>query len=188
MKKIAKLVLPIFIIISLAGLVILVSLFHSTKTNKEAAFTENKDIGVKVEDLNYSNTSDGRTIWRLKARKATSFKSRESMVLKHIRLLFYDKEGGTFTMKAHNGTFNEAKKVIRASGDVVVFSPEGYTLKTDRIRYESASGSISSEDPVAIATEVMDVKGVGFNVNIESGKMDIRRNVRAVIREKGADG
>ncbi|MFQ5353940.1 MAG: LPS export ABC transporter periplasmic protein LptC [Thermodesulfobacteriota bacterium] len=188
MKKTAKLVLPVFILISLAGLAILVALFYSTRSTEELTITEDKDVGVKIEDLNYSNTRDGRTIWRLKAREATSFKSRESMVLKGIRLLFYDKEGGIFTMKARDGDFNEAKKIIRASGDVVVFSEEGYTLKTDNIRYAAASGSITSKEPVSIKTDAMEVHGVGFEVNVESGSMYIKKNVRAVIREKRSDG
>ncbi|MFQ5480996.1 MAG: LPS export ABC transporter periplasmic protein LptC [Thermodesulfobacteriota bacterium] len=189
MKKLAKLVLPAFIIISLAGLIILVSLYYRTNSvKKELTFTEDKDVGVKIDDLNYSNTRDGRTVWKLKAREATRFKSSESLILNGIKLLFYAKDGGAFTMKADDGTFNEAKKLLLASGGVVVFSPEGYTLKTDNIRYETASGYITSKDHVLISTKSMDVEGVGFDVNIESGNMYIKDKVRAVIREERFDG
>ncbi len=189
MKKIAQLVLPAFIIISLAGLVILVSLYYRTNSGKkEVILTEDKDIGVKIDDLNYSNTRDGRTVWKLKAKEATRFKSRESMVLNGIKLLFYAKDGGVFTMKARDGTYNESKKLLLAGGDVVVLSPEGFTLKTDSIRYETASGRITSKDPVSITTKSMDVQGVGFSVNIESGNMFIKHNVRAVIRDERFDG
>ncbi len=188
MKQTAKIVLPAFILISVAGLIILVALYSRTKNTNEVTFTEDKDIGVKIENLNYSNTRDGRTIWKLSASRATSYKSRESMILKGVRLLFYDKAGDTFTMKAKDGTFNESKKLIFASGDVVVFSPDGFTLKTDNIRYDTASGHITSAEPVSISTSAMEVQGVGFMVSIDDGSMYINKHVRAVIKEKRNDG
>jgi len=188
MKQTAKIVLPAFIIISVVGLAILVVLYSRTNNPNELTFTEDKDVGVNIENLNYSNTRDGRTIWKLKAGRATSYKSRESMVLEGVRLLFYDKSGDAFTMKAKDGTFNESKKIIRASGDVVVFSPDGFTLKTDNIRYDTASGRITSAEPVSISTSAMEVTGVGFNVSIDDGSMYINKHVRAVIKQKRDDG
>ncbi len=187
MKQTVKLVLPAFIILSLAGLVILVVIYYRTTSTREVTFTEDKDIGVKVEGLNYSNTRDGRTIWRLRAKDATSFKSKKSMVLKGINLLFYPKNGEPFTMKADDGTFNEAKKVILARGNVVVFSEKGFTLKTDRLRYDSAAGRIASDKPVSITQGDMMVTGVGFRADVDSGNVSILKNVRAVISVKGMD-
>ncbi len=188
MKKTAKLVLPAFIIISLAGLIILVVFYYRTTGTREVTFTEDKDIGVKVEGLNYSNTRDGRTIWKLRAKKATSFKSKESMVLEGIDLLFYPKNAKPFSMKSHDGTFNERKKVVLARGNVVVSSPTGFILKTERLLYDSDAGRITSTEPVFISQGEMTVRGVGFKVDVESGNLAIEKNVRAVISVKGLDG
>jgi len=187
MKQTVKLVLPAFIILSLAGLVILVVIYYRTTSTREVTFTEDKDIGVKVEGLNYSNTRDGRTIWRLRAKEATSFKSKKLMVLKGINLLFYPNNGEIVTMKAHDGTFNEANKVIFAKGNVVVSSEKGFTLKTDRLLYDSASGRITSDEPVTITQGAMMVHGVGFKADVDSGNISILKKVRAVISVKGID-
>jgi len=188
MKKTAKLVLPAFIVLSFAGLIVLVILYYRTKGAHELTFTEDKDIGVKVEGLNYANTRDGRTIWRLKAVKATSFKSKELMVLEGVRLMFYPKDGEEVRMKARNGKFNEAKKVVFASGDVVVSSPSGFTLKTERLRYDTSAGRITSGEPVIISQGEMRVRGVGFKADVDSGTFYIMKDVRAVISVTGIDG
>jgi len=188
MKKIVKLVLPAFILLSLAGLIFLVVLYYRTTSTNELTFTEDKDVGVKIEDLSYANTRDGRTIWKLKAKNATSFKSKELMILKGVRLAFYPEDGGTFNMRARDGKFNEAKKVVFASGDVVVSSPTGFTLKTEHLRYDTDAGRITSADPVFISQGQMNVRGVGFKVDVESGNLYILRDVRAVISVRGLDG
>jgi len=185
MKKTAKLVLPAFIIFSFAGLILLVVFYYRTTSTQEAAFTEDKDIGIRVEGLNYANTRDGRTLWRLKAKKATRFKSRELMVLEKVDLLFYAKDGDKFNMKAREGNFNEAKKVINAWGDVAVSSKKGFNLKTERLRYDTAAGSITSDKPVIILRGELRVEGVGFSVDVESGSLEILSNVRAVVSVKG---
>jgi LPS export ABC transporter protein LptC len=188
MKRTAKLVLPAFISISLAGLVVLVVFYYRTRGAHEVTFTEDRDVGVKIENLEYANTSKGRTVWRLRAGEATRFKTRQLMALKEIELVFYSDNKSTFTMKARKGRFNEAKKVIFASGDVVVTSTEGYTLRTRRLRYDTGAGLITSGDPVVIQSGDMVVKGVGFKVDVESGSMEIMRDVHAVLNGGEIDG
>ncbi len=188
MKRTAKLVLPAFIIISLAGLAVLVVLYYSTRGAHEVTFTEDRDVGVKIEDLNYANTREGRTTWRLRARTATRFKTRHMMVLEGIRLSFRPDDKKNLIMKARRGRFDEAKKVIFASGAVVVTSPEGYTLKTEKLRYNTAGGLITSAEPVVIFSGDMRVSGVGFRVEVDSGSFYILRDVKAVINGGGIHG
>jgi len=176
------------IIISLAGLIVLVVLFYRSTSSHEVTFTEDRDIGIKIEGLDYSNTRDGRTIWKLKAEKATSFKSKETMVLEGINLHFYPEKGGAVTMKAREGDFNEKRKVLLARGNVVVSSKSGFTLKTEGLRYDSSAGKITSGKPVFISQGEMNIRGVGFRVDVDSGNLFIKKNVRAVISVKGLDG
>ncbi len=188
MKRTAKLVLPAFISISLAGLVVLVVLYYRTRGAREVTFKEESDIGVKIEDLNYADTRRGRTIWRLRAGGATRYKSRHMLVLEGIDLLFYSDDRTPFTMKAREGRFDEAKKVVYAKGGVKVTSPEGYSLETRRLRYDTARGLITSADPVVIFRRDMRVSGVGFRVEVKRGSLYIMRDVRAVISGEGVHG
>ncbi len=188
MKRTAKLVLPAFISISLAGLVVLVVFYYRTRGAKEVTFTEDRDVGVKIENLEYANTRGGRTVWRLRAGEATRFKTGQVMALKDLDLVFFSDDRSTIRMKARKGRFNEAKKVIFASGDVVVTTSEGYRLRTRRLRYDTKAGLITSSDPVVIESGDMVVKGVGFKVDVESGSMEIMRDVKAVLNGGKIDG
>ncbi len=181
MKRTAKLVLPAFIFISLAGLVVLVVFYYRTRGAQEVSFTEDRDVGVRIENLEYANTREGRTVWRLRAGEATKYKARQMLTLRGIDVVFFSDDKSTFEMKARDGKFDEARKIIFASGDVVVTNTDGYTLRTRRLRYDTKKGLITSGEPVKITGTGMVVEGLGFKVNVQDGSMYIMRDVRAVL-------
>ena len=188
MKRTAKLVLPAFVIVSLAGLIVLAVLYYRTRGARQVTFNESADVGIRVDDFDYANTRGGRTVWRMEAREATRFKTRRLMVMKGVHLFFYPESGGRLEMRAREGRFDEAGRVVTARGSVEVSSPDGYRLRTRRLRYETDRGLITSAEPVAIYSRDMEVRGVGFRVELREGTLYIVRGVRAVIRGGGVRG
>jgi LPS export ABC transporter protein LptC len=183
MKRKLRVFFFAFIALSIAGLIVLVAFHYMTRKGIEVTVTEDRQIAVKIHDIHYSRTRDGRVEWVLDARSATSFKVEDVMVFDTVRLVFYAKDGRPYKLSAREGRFDENSGVVEATGDVKIESVDGtYTLTTEKIRYLSSSKEITSQDRVNITTGSMDVSGIGFKVEIDAGKMYLHKDVRAVIK------
>ena len=57
----------------------------------------------------------------------------------------------------------------------------GETLTTDNIHYAANTMEITTSEPVTITGEVMKITGVGLHFDVETGKVRILKNVKAVV-------
>lgn len=184
MKRKIRVICACFIVLSILALALLVAFHYWTKKGIEVTITEDRQIGVKIDDIHYSRTREGRVEWVLDAESATSFKVEDVMVFENVRLVFYAKDGRPYKMSAREGRFDEGSGQVEAEGDVRVESMDGtYTLTTERIKYSSSNKEITSDGHVRISTAAMDVTGVGFRVEIDAGRLYLAKDVRAVFKD-----
>ena len=59
--------------------------------------------GVKINQVSYSGTREGRIAWELQAESATHFKAKDLTLLQDVRLTLYSKAGDTFHLKSDKG-------------------------------------------------------------------------------------
>lgn len=142
--------------------------------------------GIKAEKVRYTGTRKGRTEWELEAETAAYTEADETTRLEDVKVIFYSANGdevANYTMTSDKGSYDSGNGLIEVSGDVVVTSPDGYDLKTDRLVYSEKTGEISTKEYVLIKSEKMTVAGTGLVVEIESERLSLLSGVRAEFRD-----
>ncbi|MDO8426693.1 MAG: LPS export ABC transporter periplasmic protein LptC, partial [Deltaproteobacteria bacterium] len=165
------------------GLAVLVFIHYKTENTFKVSFDGEKKLEVKIEKIHYSGTKEGRVEWELFADSAKRTKAEDLTIFETLKVIFYAKDGTPYTLNAKEGRLREAAGEIYALGDVTVDSQAGYTLKAQSLKYAIKSKEITSEGPVEITSEAMDMVGTGLRAEIESGRFFLLKNVKATFRD-----
>ncbi|MBI5642439.1 MAG: LPS export ABC transporter periplasmic protein LptC [Deltaproteobacteria bacterium] len=182
MNRKIRIFLLAFIALSIIGLIVLVLVHYQTKNSYQVSFTEDSKLEVKIDKIHYSGTKNGRVEWELTADSAKRTRDEDLTLFDTVQATFYSKQGKTYTLKADEGRYKEIAGEIHAVGDVSVESEEGYTLKTEELKYSIGSREITSDKRVEITSEGMDVEGEGFFADVENGRYLLKDKVRAVFK------
>ncbi len=184
MTRKVRIFVAAFIIVSIIGLTVLVTVRYMTKKGFEVVITADDKIGVKVSDIHYSRTREGRMEWALDADSVASFTGGDEMLFDSVRLVFYAKDGSTYTLKAREGKFSESTGEVNAVGDVSVESEDGsYRLTTDSLKYSSIDRYATTDDRVEIIAKDLKVEGEGLIVEIDEEKIFILNDVKALLKD-----
>lgn len=184
MNRKVRISLGTFIVLSVAGLVLLVILHYQTRNSIQVNIVEDKKIEVKIDRIHYSGTNEGRLEWEMEATSAKRSKDDDLTYLKSVKLTYYPDKGLSYTMTADDATFREATGDISASGSVVVESKDGYRFTTQSLRYSLKSRELTTDDAVELRSGGMDLKGTGFHAELANGRFRLFKNVKAVFRNR----
>jgi LPS export ABC transporter protein LptC len=86
-------------------------------------------------------------------------------------------------LTADKGEYNQVTHDLTALGNVVITTSEGYTLETESLVYLRELGEIHSEDFVTVTRGDDVLTGYGFTGYPELKNVDIKRDVRAYLRD-----
>lgn len=170
-----------FIILSVVGLSVLVVIHFKTQKTYRVPYTGEGGVEVKIDNVHYSRTREGKLEWELDARRATRYKKDDLMVFETLKMKFYPAVGTPYTLSAKEGIYREPAGIMDASGEVRMRSEDGYLLETEKLRYSSKNSEVATDEPVHIIYSGMDVTGNGFLMDTDKGKLYIRRNVKALL-------
>jgi len=98
-----------------------------------------------LEGFSHYVTRDGVRRSRVEADTAFFYENTQVTQLEKIRVVFYDtrgEEGSTLTARA--GTYRWQDGSMEANGDVVVVSPDGRRLKTEVLKFDNTTNTIST--------------------------------------------
>ena len=98
-----------------------------------------------LEGFSHYVTKDGVRRSRVEADTAFFYENTQVTQLERIRVVFYDargEEGSTLTARA--GTYRWQDGSMEANGDVVVVSPDGRRLKTEVLKFDNTTNTIST--------------------------------------------
>jgi LPS export ABC transporter protein LptC len=101
-----------------------------------------------LEGFSHYVTFGGVRRSRVEADTAFFYEGTQITDLRHVKVVFYDLrgvEGSTLTAK--RGTYRWQDGSMEANDDVVVVGPDGRTLRTQALRYENATNTISTDVP-----------------------------------------
>lgn len=143
-----------------------------------AALPRNVDLSLR--EIHYTETREGVRRWTLIADSAAHSAGAGITRIENVRMTFYDLQGaGDLTLDAREGTLTTATREVEVSGEVVVHSPRGYTLYTDRLQYAEAERRIRTEAPVRIVSQAMEVTGRGMHLDVEKHTFVLLADVKA---------
>ncbi|MBI5888253.1 MAG: LPS export ABC transporter periplasmic protein LptC [Deltaproteobacteria bacterium] len=184
MKRKYKYLFLILIAASAAAVGTLAAMHYWRVNTPALTFNGDRGVGVKIDDVHYTSARKGRVEWVLDAKSATRYKNGNLMALDTVKLVFHNKNNVPYTMTAKEALYNETAGEIDASGGVTVSSEEGYSLKTERLKYNSRTARITSSDTVEITTGGMKVTGDGLLIDLNKEQLFLFKDVRAIIVDK----
>ena len=139
----------------------------------------------EFSDFTTIESDSGRVKWILEAPVARVYNIRKLLVTDSPKITFYDENGEiSSVLTAEMGEYNQETHDMTALGNVVVTTIEGYTLETESLIMLSELGEIHSEDFVKVTKGDDILTGYGFQGYPELKNVDIKRDVRAYLRDE----
>ncbi|MBI5344342.1 MAG: LPS export ABC transporter periplasmic protein LptC [Deltaproteobacteria bacterium] len=156
-------------------------MMRSGRNAYKVEFTEDKKIGVRIDNVHYSSNRNGRVEWTLEAASAVRMKDDDTAILDEVDMVFYAKDGASYRLKAKKARFRESIGELTAEGDVTVTSASGVGLKTEKIKYSVKTARVTSNERVELRALGMVVTGVGLLSEIDNGRFFLFKDVKAVL-------
>jgi LPS export ABC transporter protein LptC len=99
-----------------------------------------------LEGFSHYVTNEGVRRSRVEADTAYFYEATQVTNLVKVKVTFYDLKGAeSSTLTAKTGVYRWQDGSMEANGNVVVVSPDGRRLATERLRYDNASNQISTD-------------------------------------------
>jgi len=156
---------------------------QSERPQKTLGTTEMPD--QEFSDFRTMESDSGVVKWILEAPVARVYNLRNLLVTDDPTITFYDENGEVSSvLTADMGEYNQSTHDMTALGNVVVTTIEGYTLETESLIMVRELGEIHTEDFVKVTKGNDVLTGYGFQGYPELKNVDIKRDVRAYLRDE----
>ena len=152
---------------------------------KPTAVVQAADSADQVlEGFSHYVTTDGIRRTRVEADTAFFYEATQITQLRDIRVVFYDLKGEeSSTLTAKRGVYRWQDGSMEALGTVLVVSPDGRRLRTDTLRYDNATNTISTNTHFTFDRPGEHVEGNSFKSD-----PDFKNVVTVKPRGVAADG
>lgn len=112
--------------------------------------------------------------------KVARFYSGDAMRAETIRVDFHERGRKVSTLTARAGTLDEDGR-MRASGDVVVVSEEGYVLRTESLWWDRRKHKIRTDEFFTITKKGETFKGVGLTTGPNLDLVEVDRDAEGTM-------
>ncbi len=129
-------------------------------------------------------SDSGVVQWKLVAPVARVYDARNLLVTESPTISFFDETGEVSSvLTADKAEYNRISHDLTALGNVVVTSREGYILETESLVWLNTVEQIHTEDFVKVTRGKDILTGYGFQGYPELKNIDIKRDVRAWLKD-----
>lgn len=142
--------------------------------SKKSNAVEQKMVGV-----HYVENSATQKGWELFATEASGTTDLQ-WILKKVKVHFFTNDNSSFTVTGDVGEVDGTSKDMVVRGNVTTSSSNGYSFKTDSLRYVAKFKQMTSPDAVEMLGPP-DVKGSGFKLNGVGLLVDIQKNKMTIL-------
>ena len=141
----------------------------------------------EVEDFSITETDSGRTQWTLFAKHAATYQARDLVTARTLRIDFFDEKGQKSSeLLAREGELYQRTRDMVARGKVVLQTVEGWTMRTEELRFSNSRNRILSDKLVRVEKEGSVLEGVGFESDPQLEHFEFRDQVRALVQPGAA--
>jgi LPS export ABC transporter protein LptC len=140
---------------------------------------------MSMEGFRFTQSEHGRISWRMHARMADLYESKEAR-LKDLEITFFtpDKREGVLTGEAGNmDTTTGNASISRVSREVRVVTNDGYLLTTNSLFWKAGERLIRTPDPFKLLGSEIYLEGKGLSANLDMRTIVVNSNVKAVLQE-----
>ena len=140
------------------------------------------DADLAMQKINYTETQDGQRKWSVQADSATHNFKENSAVIENIRMVIYDPKNGDMVVTSREGRLNMTEGLVLLRGDVVLQNVNGRSVLTDELKFDDNANLLSTEKAVQIASEDINLSGVGMRYDLNRKSLKILSSVEASFR------
>ncbi|MFQ5586023.1 MAG: LPS export ABC transporter periplasmic protein LptC [Thermodesulfobacteriota bacterium] len=177
-----KTLLFIAVIASFSLLIFFLVLHYRYGALIDVASVEITETGVKLDRIHYTEAKGGAVEWTLEADSANYLKERALTIFENPKVLFYGKDGSSYTLTGSEGRYMNDSGDIEMSGNVRVVADDGYTLATRSLRYDASAKQISTDERIRLDTREMRIEGIGLLISIDREGFSVLDDVRTELR------
>jgi LPS export ABC transporter protein LptC len=139
----------------------------------------------EVSDFEATETDQGAVQWKMYARSAATYRARNTVVARGLRIDFFDEKGErASTLTSHEGEMNDLTHDMVARGAVVIQTTEGTRMTTDQIRFLNRQQRIQTESFVRVDRRGDVLTGWGFESDPQLKDFQFKRQVKATVRTR----
>jgi lipopolysaccharide export system protein LptC len=184
MRSLARHRLPTFAVaLALAVLIVIPACDESPRLSSLPAAGELPD--QEVSDFEATETDLGAVQWKMYARSAATYRARNTVVARGVRIDFYDEKGArASTLTAREGEMNDLSHDMVARGDVVIQTTEGTRMTTDQLQFLNKRQRIQTESFVRVDRRGDVLTGWGFESDPQLNDFQFKRQVRATVHTR----
>ena len=140
---------------------------------------------MSMEGFRFAQSENGRISWRMYARKADLYESKEAR-LKDLEITFFAPDKREGTLIGDTGTMDTATgnaSVSRVSREVRVVTSDGYLLTTNALFWKAGKRLVRTPDPFKLLGREIYLEGKGLSADIDMHTIVVDSNVKAVLQE-----
>ena len=139
----------------------------------------------EVSDFEATETLQGALEWKMYARSAATYRSRNTLVARGLRIDFFDEKGErNSTLTAREGEMNDLSHDMIARGEVVIHTTEGTRMTTDQLRFMNKRQRIQTDSFVRVDRRGDVLTGWGFESDPGLKDFQFKRQVKATVRTR----
>lgn len=179
--------IAIMLSILLIGGIALVSLWVNLVERNKAVEEAEKVPAIstggadqRLEKIRLVEEKHGKKTWELEAKAIHHYQSENILLLEDVKVIYYAKDGHSFTITGHQGKVHQASKDMELTGNVLLTSTDGYRLKTQSISYRHGSKQAKTPDPVEFEGEQIRLTGKGMLIDIEAKTFKVLSQVKTL--------
>jgi LPS export ABC transporter protein LptC len=147
----------------------------------------NVDLGL--DNVHYSQNENGVTSWVLDADRAAYQRKEDELDLTGIKLTFFSAgRFGELKLNAARGILRRQQKQLDLAGNVRILAGSGENFASETLHYDFDRKIATTKDQVRMWDDRLELTGVGLNLDLVQGKIQILRNVHALYAESAAKG
>ena len=139
----------------------------------------------EISDFEATETDQGTTQWKMYARSAATYRARNLVIARGLRIDFYDEKGErSSTLTSREGEMNDMTHDMTARGDVVIQTTEGTRMTTDQLRFHNKIQRIQTESFVRVDRRGDVLTGYGFDSDPQLKDFQFKRQVKATVHTR----
>jgi LPS export ABC transporter protein LptC/lipopolysaccharide transport protein LptA len=182
--------LRILVLLVLAGVIVETALTWGRRGRPQPAIAMTEDpasaaalgtITDQSERFAASGTREGKPAFDLAAETVTGLEG-DRKLLHTVKLDVHEEEGGTVQVLGKDGEFDPGTKRAQLRGEVGITTPDGLSLETPNLTYDSDRDMIHTSDPIRFRLGRIEGTGEGLNYLVAERRLKIPARVRLKIQ------
>ncbi len=138
----------------------------------------------RIREIHINETLEGNLRWTLDADQAEVFDKEQRTVMKKVTVKVFSKQA-VWTVTADEGVLANDTRDVSVSGNVLVSSNDGLTIRTPALGWQNKDRHLFTEEPVEIRRTGTTITGRGLDVRMQEQQAVVEKNVRVVIENRG---